>query len=1242
MPPNDINKSLKKIKIHFILDPSYSSEDESSSGMQECYEECVSNKLLVDWVKDPMDPKHKFTKNHIFVFEKFSGDFYDKIVSSGTCFRVVGPYCLFTCMNKSLPIPQVPTLTMAMDQLIISFSCLSKEIKADLTNKVKLMGGVVTSSLLETTTHLVVGKACSPKYEKANERAMKVMTAGWIDAVFTASQHSGLTHANDYDFAKYKCPVFYNLAFSKAIESHGGSYYGTLQYQVTDILICEKSEGDKYNAAREWGLPCVMGHWVTDSVDAGYSLPFSRYAVPGNSAIKCSTPTKDELPSKFHNSDISISMIQEHSHPLTHPKTLPPTPSSASYTTQHLTPTAYDYARAVESLDLLLAKRSEAFLDGCNIYLTGFDSGQEEKLRRIIKLGSGVRFTEPDDSVTHVVLGAFTPTFHKLYGCLSSKPHVVTVEWLKQSMLSKSPAPETPYLCFPTKPVSSALGKGVECPSPLSKKGLQMLISPAKPRPSPVKTRNSPAARKLLQGYLDSQQASQQPPDIEPQPLEAFKLPDRPSQTDIPVSEEPTGSNPECFTGLMFLVLGFPEDETSEIVQAIREASGKVVTNPKTFHGIPDYVIVPFEGYATSVVPTEDIVTDIWLMECKQQSSVVEVQYYHRPAQVLSCATPLVNCVITISNYVGFERDFLAKLSQLLGAGYQEEFMKRDNPKNNKKASTHLVCPTCSGSKYNAALKWGFPSVNKKWLLECARTGKRVSEQQYLTGSDEASQNVGSQNGVGSQSNGFGLQQNIGSHNGVGSQTNGVQSRLNGARSDAKPNEPDRLDTKENHTSSRENPEFESASQGSQLLGKSASKKRKLCLLNNGDGEGLGSPVKRTALDSKHSPVKQSQNSSFSQGKPTREERKQWEKLMDNLVSDEPAGRMLPPKTTKLSANNKVEAWVNENELLAQARTPNSGQRTTNNSERTPSQNNPSSQRIANNPSNERTPSQTNISSQAKSSQASQPSDLVKTIDELNQQLSRAKSRTSRDSDETNSPPKRNSVHARKYVQTGENSAGEKCFVLSNVSDDLKVRYCEIVDRLGGNLLNTSQCFQPQTTHLIMESPLRSEKLLCCLASGKWILTPRYLEDSAERKMFLPEQEYEFGNPFSANKMPRLDGQLVQYAQAAYRWRLKQGGAFRHMKATLYVSDKRVDSLRRLIQAGGGQVLDDKDALQGTHCFWEDSRVDMPLSLEDFARAGVYLLPPVYLADYLRQEPPPQPQDCLIPVYKPLYENASR
>uniref|UniRef100_A0A8D9A1C1 Uncharacterized protein n=2 Tax=Cacopsylla melanoneura TaxID=428564 RepID=A0A8D9A1C1_9HEMI len=58
-----------------------------------------------------------------------------------------------------------------------------------------------------------------------------------------------------------------------------------------------------------------MAHWLTESVDAGYSLPFAKYTTPGASVITCSTPTKGEMPSKFHNSDISLSMIQENSHP---------------------------------------------------------------------------------------------------------------------------------------------------------------------------------------------------------------------------------------------------------------------------------------------------------------------------------------------------------------------------------------------------------------------------------------------------------------------------------------------------------------------------------------------------------------------------------------------------------------------------------------------------------------------------------------------------------------------------------------------------------------------------------------------------------------------------------------------------------------------------------------------------------------------------------------------------------------
>lgn len=59
---------------------------------------------------------------------------------------------------------------------------------------------------------------------------MKVMTPGWINAVFTASQHSGLTYATDHDFAKYKCPVFYNLAFSV-------SGYGSKKKETFKVFI---------------------------------------------------------------------------------------------------------------------------------------------------------------------------------------------------------------------------------------------------------------------------------------------------------------------------------------------------------------------------------------------------------------------------------------------------------------------------------------------------------------------------------------------------------------------------------------------------------------------------------------------------------------------------------------------------------------------------------------------------------------------------------------------------------------------------------------------------------------------------------------------------------------------------------------------------------------------------------------------------------------------------------------------
>lgn len=55
-------------------------------------------------------------------------------------------------------------------------------------------------------------------------------------------------------------------------------------------------------------------------------------------------------------------------------------------------------------------------------------------------------------------------------------------------------------------------------------------------------------------------------------------------------------------------------------------------------------------------------------------------------------------------------------------------------PDKNILANTHLVCPTPTGAKYNAAERWCIPAVTCDWLLECARSGKKVPENSFVVG----------------------------------------------------------------------------------------------------------------------------------------------------------------------------------------------------------------------------------------------------------------------------------------------------------------------------------------------------------------------------------------------------------------------------------------------------------------------------------------------------------------------------
>ncbi|VVC42874.1 Hypothetical protein CINCED_3A012245, partial [Cinara cedri] len=209
-----------------------------------------------------------------------------------------------------------------------------------------------------------------------------------------------------------------------------------------------------------------------------------------------------------------------------------------------------------------------------------------------------------------------------------------------------------------------------------------------------------------------------------------------------------------------------------------------------------------------------------------------------------------------------------------------------------------------------------------------------------------------------------------------------------------------------------------------------------------------------------------------------------------------------------------------------------------------------------------------------------------------------------------------------------------KKFILTSVNSHERQRYEDAIEKLGAQVLRSSM-FSKDVTHILTHLPNKSEKYLCSLAAGKWILHPSYIDACLEENCFLPEDKYEWGNPKSNLCLPTpLHG-------AGYRWRSKISSghytAFSGMKAVLMTSEIRYQALKRLIEAGGGVILDTKEILNSTHCIVDQGHVQIPCPLNELASKGILLLPAPYLADFLIKDPPPDSKQCLIPEYIPFY-----
>lgn len=164
-----------------------------------------------------------------------------------------------------------------------------------------------------------------------------------------------------------------------------------------------------------------------------------------------------------------------------------------------------------------------------------------------------------------------------------------------------------------------------------------------------------------------------------------------------------------------------------------------------------------------------------------------------------------------------------------------------------------------------------------------------------------------------------------------------------------------------------------------------------------------------------------------------------------------------------------------------------------------------------------------------------------------------------------------------------------------------------MIRKLGGNTTLSYECEREESeraTHLIIDELKKTEKFLCAIASGLWVLHSSYLDQCRKEGKFLPviftpsqqefvlcgliltycnlqEEGFEWGNPKN-EKLTNISGETKLLACAAHRWRLiiRNGGPNKRpyvgMKVVIIGIDNVVHSLTKVVKSGGGKVLPTK------------------------------------------------------------------
>jgi len=209
-----------------------------------------------------------------------------------------------------------------------------------------------------------------------------------------------------------------------------------------------------------------------------------------------------------------------------------------------------------------------------------------------------------------------------------------------------------------------------------------------------------------------------------------------------------------------------------------------------------------------------------------------------------------------------------------------------------------------------------------------------------------------------------------------------------------------------------------------------------------------------------------------------------------------------------------------------------------------------------------------------------------------------------------------------------------KVFMLGGFQQNEKVLLQQQIEQLGGEVCDVALSLSDwqRCTHVVIKQMRRTEKLICGLSKGMWVLTADFVAKSVEQGLFVSEEAFEW---YSAETLIRNDEPLV-WMGAMRQWREAERLPFAGFRFVIINSadlQPPASLLRIMGTLGGGEVLvldGDQDAVKlGSLDMDASTRLivvakdtdDFPRQLLEERQEAFDVVAPMVMRDYLLLQP---------------------